>query len=114
MSDADIGPHRAIRWPALQKQRSGRNPYEQNDVLTKPADYGPCYHFFRYNHYMKKDISQELINDIVQCSQEQDTVLHGKINAFIALYEDEKKRNEFKRTVLRDCINILGESEGRI
>ena len=38
---------------------------------------------------MKKDLDKELIDDIVQASQ--DIELSGKINALIALYEEQKK-----------------------
>ena len=41
---------------------------------------------------MKKDLDKELIDDIVQASQ--DIELSGKINALIALYEEQKKINE--------------------
>ena len=41
---------------------------------------------------MKKDLDKELIDDIVQPSQ--DIELSGKINALIALYEEQKKINE--------------------
>ncbi|MBC8238688.1 MAG: HAMP domain-containing histidine kinase [Helicobacteraceae bacterium] len=41
---------------------------------------------------MKKDLDKELINDIVQATQNTD--FSGKINAFIALYEEQKKINE--------------------
>ncbi|MEA1891699.1 MAG: HAMP domain-containing sensor histidine kinase [Campylobacterota bacterium] len=43
---------------------------------------------------MKKDISDELIGDIVELSQSGDKVLYGKIKAFIDLYYDQKKLNE--------------------
>jgi len=41
---------------------------------------------------MKKDLDKELIDDIVQASQ--DIELSGKINALIVLYEEQKKINE--------------------
>ena len=43
---------------------------------------------------MKKDINQELINDIVQHSQEMDKELYGKIKAFVDIYDEQKKLNE--------------------
>ena len=42
---------------------------------------------------MKKDLSEELINDITACVSE-DKVLCGKINAFIDIYHEQKKLNE--------------------
>ena len=43
---------------------------------------------------MKKDIDQELINDILQCTHTTDKKLSGKINAFIAIYQEQKQLNE--------------------
>ena len=43
---------------------------------------------------MKKDLHQEFINDIVECATTTDKELSGKINAFVALYEEQKKLNE--------------------
>lgn len=43
---------------------------------------------------MKKDINQELINDIVDLAKDGDKILYGKIKAFIDVYHDEKKINE--------------------
>lgn len=43
---------------------------------------------------MKKDFNQELINDIVSRATFIDKELCGKINAFIALYEEQNKTNE--------------------
>ncbi|MFT5661325.1 MAG: signal transduction histidine kinase [Sulfurimonas sp.] len=43
---------------------------------------------------MKKDLDQELINDIVSCDSLTDKELCGKINAFVALYEEQKQLNE--------------------
>ena len=43
---------------------------------------------------MKKDLNQELINDIVQFSTKQDKIFSDQINTFIALYQKEKKKNE--------------------
>jgi len=43
---------------------------------------------------MKKNINQELINDIVELSQNGDKILHGKIKAFIDIYNDQIKLNE--------------------
>ena len=42
---------------------------------------------------MKKDLSEELINDITACVSE-DKELCGKINAFIDIYHEQKKLNE--------------------
>ncbi|MDQ7044334.1 MAG: HAMP domain-containing sensor histidine kinase [Sulfurimonas sp.] len=43
---------------------------------------------------MQKDLNQELINDIVSSSKKSDKILHGKIQALVDLYEEEKKRND--------------------
>ena len=43
---------------------------------------------------MKKDINQELINDIVKLAKDGDRDLYSKIKAFIDLYDDQKKINE--------------------
>jgi hypothetical protein len=43
---------------------------------------------------MKKDIDEELINDILQSTQKCDKVLLGKINALADLYHDQKTQNE--------------------
>ncbi len=43
---------------------------------------------------MKKDINQELINDIVELTKNSDNILHGKIKAFIDLYEEQKRLNK--------------------
>ena len=43
---------------------------------------------------MKKDLDQELINDIVTCATATNKELCGKLNAFVALYEEQKKLNE--------------------
>ena len=43
---------------------------------------------------MKKDISQELIKEILEESKNGDTQLYGKIKAFVDLYDDQKKLNE--------------------
>lgn len=43
---------------------------------------------------MKKDIHQELIDDIVNYAQSTDKEFSGKLHAFIALYKEEKKLNE--------------------
>jgi len=42
---------------------------------------------------MKKDISQELINEILEESKNGDAKLYGKIKAFIDLYDDQTKLN---------------------
>lgn len=43
---------------------------------------------------MKKDINQELIDDIVSCTKDTDKNLYGKINAFVDLYEEQLKLND--------------------
>lgn len=43
---------------------------------------------------MKKDINQELINEIIELSQSQDEVLYTKITTFIDIYNNQKKLNE--------------------
>ncbi len=43
---------------------------------------------------MKKDISQELINEILEESKNGDAQLYGKIKAFADLYTDQTKLNE--------------------
>ena len=43
---------------------------------------------------MKKDINQELVNDIVKLAKDGDRDLYGKIKAFIDLYDDQKKINK--------------------
>lgn len=43
---------------------------------------------------MKKDINQELIDDIVSCAKDTDKNLYGKINAFVDLYEEQLKLND--------------------
>ena len=43
---------------------------------------------------MKKDFDNELIKDISSLSHSTDKVLHGKIKAFIDIYEDQKKLNQ--------------------
>jgi len=43
---------------------------------------------------MKKDIAQELINEIEDLSKNSDKKLYGKIKAFIDVYYEQKKINE--------------------
>jgi len=43
---------------------------------------------------MKKDINQELINDILEQSKNSDKELHVKIQDFVELYEDQIKINQ--------------------
>ena len=43
---------------------------------------------------MKKDINQELINELVELSKDGDKVLYGKLKAFIDVYHEEQKLNE--------------------
>ncbi|WP_455757019.1 sensor histidine kinase [Sulfurimonas sp.] len=43
---------------------------------------------------MKPDINQELIDEIVQLSQNENEELHNKIKEFIDIYSEQKKLNE--------------------
>ena len=43
---------------------------------------------------MKKDLNNELIKDICSLSHNTDKILHGKIKAFVDIYEEQKKINE--------------------
>ncbi len=42
---------------------------------------------------MKKDINQEFIDDILELSKSINKELYGKINAFVDIYDDQKKIN---------------------
>lgn len=76
----------------------------------------------------KKDINQELINDILQHAKDSDKKLHSKIHAFVDLYEEQiqinkklKKENNFflkkwdKRNILEhDKKDKIIEQQSRL